>query len=64
MAPIPKILMFSYFMYEKFNDNAKDEKFTNMLGIAVRLIIIDPLYNDNLEIVIHLVSIMKARMKI
>ena len=31
-------------MYEKFNKNAKDEKFTNMLGIAVRLIVIDPLY--------------------
>ena len=30
-------------MNEKFNENAKVEKFTNMLGIAVRLIIIDPL---------------------
>ena len=30
-------------MTEKFNENAKVEKFTNMLGIAVRLIVIDPL---------------------
>ena len=29
-------------MIEKFNKNAKVEKFTNMLGIAVRLIVIDP----------------------
>ena len=29
-------------MNEKFNKNAKVEKFTNMLGIAVRLIFIDP----------------------
>ena len=29
-------------MNEKFNKNAKVEKFTTMLGIAVRLIIIDP----------------------
>ena len=29
-------------MNEKFNKNAKFEKFTNMLGIAVRLIIVDP----------------------
>ena len=29
-------------MTEKFNENAKVEKFTNMLGIAVRLIVIDP----------------------
>ena len=28
---------------QKFNKNAKVEKFTNMLGIAVRLIVIDPL---------------------
>ena len=33
-------------MNEKFNKNAKVEKFTNMLGIAVRLIIIDPFCND------------------
>ena len=32
-------------MNEKFNKNAKVEKFTTMLGIAVRLIVIDPLYN-------------------
>ena len=31
-------------MNEKFNKNAKDEKLTNMLGIAVRLIVIDPYY--------------------
>ena len=30
-------------MNEKFNKNAKVEKFTSMLGIAVRLIVIDPL---------------------
>ena len=30
-------------MIEKFNKNTKVEKFTNMLGIAVRLIVIDPL---------------------
>ena len=30
-------------MNEKFNKNAKIEKFTTMLGIAVRLIVIDPL---------------------
>ena len=30
-------------MNEKFNKNAKLEKFTNILGIAVRLIVIDPL---------------------
>ena len=29
-------------MNEKFSINAKVEKFTTMLGIAVRLIIIDP----------------------
>ena len=29
-------------MNEKFNKNAKVEKFTNMLGIVLRLIIIDP----------------------
>ena len=29
-------------MNEKFNKYAKVEKFTNMLGIVVRLIIIDP----------------------
>ena len=31
-------------MNDKFNKNAKDEKFTNMLGIAVHLIVIDPWY--------------------
>ena len=29
-------------MNEKFNKNAKLETFTNILGIAVRLIVIDP----------------------
>ena len=29
-------------MNEKLNKNAKVEKFTNMPGIAVRLIVIDP----------------------
>ena len=29
-------------MIEKFNKNEKVEKSTNMLGIAVRLIVIDP----------------------
>ena len=32
-------------MNEKFNKNANVEKFTNMLGIAVRLIVIDPYTN-------------------
>ena len=32
-------------MNEKFNKNAKVEKFTNILGIAVRLIVIDPYDN-------------------
>ena len=30
-------------MNEKFNKIEKVEKFTNMLGITVRLIVIDPL---------------------
>ena len=30
-------------MNEKFNKIAKVDKFTNMLGIVVRLIVIDPL---------------------
>ena len=29
-------------MIETFNKNAKVEKFTNIVGIAVRLIVIDP----------------------
>ena len=44
MAPIYNTSCFLYFMIEKFNKNAKIEKFTNMLGIAVRLIVIDPLF--------------------
>ena len=31
-------------MNEKLNKNVKVEKFTNMLGIAIRLIVIDPLH--------------------
>ena len=31
-------------MNEKFNKNVKVEKFTSMLGIAVRLIVIDPFF--------------------
>ena len=43
MAPIPQNLNVSLnFMNETFNKNVKVEKFTNMLGIAVRLIVIDP----------------------
>ena len=34
-------------MNEKFNKNAKVDKFTNMLGIAVRLIVIAPLEIGN-----------------
>ena len=42
MAPISITLMF-YLLHEwKINKNAKVEKFTTMLGIAVRLIVIDP----------------------
>ena len=33
-------------MKKKFNKNAKVEKFTNLLGIAIRLIVIDPLEID------------------
>ena len=43
MALIPTTLMFSYFVNETFNKNAEVEKLTNMQGIAVRLIVIDPL---------------------
>ena len=42
MAPYPTLSCFLYFMDEKFNKNAKVEKITNMLGIAVCLIVIDP----------------------
>ena len=35
-------------MNEKFNKNVKVEKFTNMLGIAVHLIVIDPYRKLNL----------------
>ena len=34
-------------MNEKFNKNAKVEKFTTMLGIAVRLIVIDPFLHNH-----------------
>ena len=37
-------------MNEKFNKNSKVEKFTTMLGIAVRLVVIDPLKIYNLSI--------------
>ena len=37
-------------MNEKLNNNAKGEKFTNMLGIAVRLIVIDPLYRAKIKL--------------
>ena len=37
-------------MIEKFNKNAKVEKFTNMLGIAVRLIVLDPYWKSNWNI--------------
>ena len=48
MAPIPKNLdVFLYFMNEKFNKNAKVENFTNMLGIDVPLIVINPLCKTN-----------------
>ena len=35
-------------MNEKFNTNASVENFTTMLGIAVRLIVIDPYLNNRL----------------
>ena len=37
-------------MNEKFNINAKVEQFTTMLGIAVRLIVIDPFLTVNVVI--------------
>ena len=40
-----------YFMNEKFNKNAEVEKFTTMLGIAVRLIVIDPFLVTNVSTV-------------
>ena len=33
-------------MNEKINKNAKVEKFANMLGIALRLIVIDPSFTS------------------
>ena len=33
-------------MNEKFNKNAKVEQFTTLLGIAVRLIVIDPYFGN------------------
>ena len=36
-------------MIEKINKNAKVEKITNLLGIAIRLIVIDPfIFHDTL----------------
>ena len=43
MPRYPKLYRFLNFMNEKLTKNAKVEKFTNMLGKAVRLIVIDPL---------------------
>ena len=39
-------------MNEKFNKNAKVEKFTPMLGIAVRLIVIDPFSRKRFPLVV------------
>ena len=36
-------------MKKKLNKNAKVDKFTNMLGIAVRLIVIDPFNTENVD---------------
>ena len=41
-APIPKTLMFFYFMNEKFNKNVKVEKLTKKVGRGLRLIVIGP----------------------
>ena len=38
-------------MIEKFNKNAKGEKFTNLLGISIRLIVIDPFISSGSKIV-------------
>ena len=40
-------------MNKKFNKNAKVEKFTNMLGKAVRLIVIDPWRDSKLMWFLH-----------
>ena len=46
-------------MIEKFNKNAKGEKFTNLLGIAIRLIVIDPLkshaHNETASVILQTV---------
>ena len=48
-------------MTEKFNKNAKVEQFTNMLGIAVRLIVIDPLKYQSQDYFEHdIVSVNKG----
>ena len=45
MASIPNFNIFvTSWMKKKINKNAKLEKITNILGIAVCLIVIDPLY--------------------
>ena len=59
-------------MNEKFNKNAKVEKFTNMLGIAVCLLVIDPFVTflyihvliciQYIEMGIHHTMIWSARM--
>ena len=40
-------------MNEKCSKNAKVEKFTNILGIAVRLNVIDPLGNGHVFLLEH-----------
>ena len=41
-------------MSEKFNENTKVEKFTNLLGIAVRLSVIDPFHSFLLYLPIYI----------
>ena len=48
-------------MNEKFNKNAKVEKLTTMLGIAVRLIVIDPY---EFGIIVYLVLLVRSRLHI
>ena len=43
-------------MIEKFNKNAKVENFTNILGIAVRLIVIDPYADVRLILSLYMAS--------
>ena len=39
-------------MNGNLNKNAKVEKFTNMMGIAVRLIVIDPYFSEALSLLL------------